>query len=873
MKLSRLARRMFTADIWAPSLLALFVAVVSGLVTLAPRALAQADAEYLASRVGEVSAVRGDLRARWDTEVAVGGSGTDDPWGVWFDSLNRLRAAQPEPLRGLLGSPQILAHLGAQSVFIPQGTEFYQVRVTLTANPEMTSQFELVSGRWPQPGVSPQTGNVEVVLPDDVAARIGKRAGDALGEGIALVGTVRIADPAAPRWRFDPSLQLEQEVDPNNGTAAAVAAFMAPEDLLNVAAESGTRVGFFVWYPLDAASLAAGRVSLPELRTQLVGFQSDVREVVPAGALEPALKRQEARFDTGLTEVLDGIVKQQRTTASLVAVVVAGPVGVAVALMLVAVRMVLQRHRATLVITRSRGASPRQLRVWAAGWGLLAGMPAALLGHLAATLLVPFDIGAWQWLPTIVAGLLPAAMLALGVEATTPTGRKDLSVSGGGRWRIAAEVAVLAGAALACWQLFTRDAGSEAGIDWLATLTPLALAAAGCVAALRFYPLPLTGLVRWFRRGPGLTGFLGATRALRAPTAGGVPAMAVVLGAAVAVAGVGLFGTVSHGARAAVWQDVGAAVKLSGPRITDDLLAKVRAIDGVVAAGRLFFTGNQRDLKGHDVRLWLAEPELARVWAQGIDTQPPREFWEDGEPKVLTSEGIGRGTATLAELGRARLVGSLPALPGAGETGDWALARTDQWRASPGSPTILLVATGPGVDPAAIAAQLQELEPYAQVLTAADGLAAVAAHPALSLLQRIFAVSGALAGVFAVAAVLLVQVMGGPDRLRLLAVLRTMGATGEQARGVTAWELGPLVGVALSLGVGLGLGTGWLLVSCLDLSGLTTGNHRPAWHPDLVALAAVVAALVCGAAAAVVVSARAAGRASVSRVLRIGEEG
>ena len=551
MKLSRLARRMFTADIWAPLLLALFVAVVSGLVTLAPRALAQADAEYLASRVGEVSAVRGDLRARWDTEVAVGGSGTDDPWGVWFDSLNRLRAAQPEPLRGLLGSPQILAHLGAQSVFIPQGTEFYQVRVTLTANPEMTSQFELVSGRWPQPGVSPQTGNVEVVLPDDVAARIGKRAGDALGEGIALVGTVRIADPAAPRWRFDPSLQLEQEVDPNNGTAAAVAAFMAPEDLLNVAAESGTRVGFFVWYPLDAASLAAGRVSLPELRTQLVGFQSDVREVVPAGALEPALKRQEARFDTGLTEVLDGIVKQQRTTASLVAVVVAGPVGVAVALMLVAARMVLQRHRATLVITRSRGASPRQLRVWAAGWGLLAGMPAALLGHLAATLLVPFDIGAWQWLPTILAGLLPAAMLALGVEATTPTGRKDLSVSGGGRWRIAAEVAVLAGAALACWQLFTRDAGSEAGIDWLATLTPLVLAAAGCVVALRFYPLPLTGLVRWFRRSPRLTGFLGATRALRAPAAGGVPAMAVVLGAAVAVAGVGLFGTVSHGARAA----------------------------------------------------------------------------------------------------------------------------------------------------------------------------------------------------------------------------------------------------------------------------------------------------------------------------------
>ena len=106
MKLSRLARRMFIADIWAPLLLALFVAVVSGLVTLAPRALAQADAEYLASRVGEVSAVRGDLRARWDTEVAVGGSGTDDPWGVWFDSLNRLRAAQPNRCADCSGRPR-----------------------------------------------------------------------------------------------------------------------------------------------------------------------------------------------------------------------------------------------------------------------------------------------------------------------------------------------------------------------------------------------------------------------------------------------------------------------------------------------------------------------------------------------------------------------------------------------------------------------------------------------------------------------------------------------------------------------------------------------------------------------------------------------
>lgn len=44
-------------------------------------------------------------------------------------------------------------------------------------------------------------------------------------------------------------------------------------------------------------------------------------------------------------------------------------------------------------------------------------------------------------------------------------------------------------------------------------------------------------------------------------------------------------------------------MKLSGLRITGDLLAKIRTIDGMVAVGRLFFTRSRRDLGGHDVRL------------------------------------------------------------------------------------------------------------------------------------------------------------------------------------------------------------------------------------------------------------------------------
>lgn len=95
--------------------------------------------------------------------------------------------------------------------------------------------------------------------------------------------------------------------------------------------------------------------------------------------------------------------------------------------------------------------------------------------------------------------------------------------------------------------------------------------------------------------------------------------MAVMPEAVVAVTGVSLLGTVPHGARAATWQDAGVAVKLSGPHIIDDLLVEMRAINGVVATGGLSLTGSQHDLRGHDVRLWLIESELAQVWVQGID--------------------------------------------------------------------------------------------------------------------------------------------------------------------------------------------------------------------------------------------------------------
>src|SRR5690606_23045854 len=147
-------------------------------------------------------------------------------------------------------------------------------------------------------------------------------------------------------------------------------------------------------------------------------------------------------------------------------------------------------------------------------------------------------------------------------DASLLQGRTDLSGRSASRWRWVLEVAVLALAAVSTWRLLDRgsrgDAATDSGIDLLAAATPVLLALAACVLALRLCPLPLAALTATLRGRATLTPFLGAARALRDPSGGLVPALAVVLGTTIALVSAVLLSTVTRGAEVAAWESNGA---------------------------------------------------------------------------------------------------------------------------------------------------------------------------------------------------------------------------------------------------------------------------------------------------------------------------
>src|SRR5699024_1786086 len=164
-------------------------------------------------------------------------------------------------------------------------------------------------------------------------------------------------------------------------------------------------------------------------------------------------------------------------------VVAAGPLGVALAVAGLGGRLVVHRRRPALALTLARGASPRQLRRLVAVEGLALGVPAALVGHLAAALLLPGPTPWWQWLVTGAVAVVPALALAGSLDdASLLQGRTDLSGRSARRWRWVLEVAVLALAAVATWRLLDRGsrgaAATDSGMDRLAAAPPAPLALA-----------------------------------------------------------------------------------------------------------------------------------------------------------------------------------------------------------------------------------------------------------------------------------------------------------------------------------------------------------------------------------------------------------
>lgn len=905
-----LAARQFAADPWVSAALALLVGLVSLLLTAVPRALDDVQARQLAQDVGRLSALQRDVTGTWGTTVefpaTTDASGTPtDSWQAFEDGAERIRQEQPEPLRSLLQPAQMHAFLTHSITTEPPiESTYYEATVTIYADPHLEDLVELVDGDWPElslggssdgrrghVGADDETAAepVQVMILDESAERTHWEIGDEIAPGLELAGTYRPKDPDDPRWQHVPNgTRMGILADPNRGEAAQVTAYLNPLNRGSLGPPASVRME--LWYPVDATAVTDDRIDTTLLRQQLTRMLAQQHVVVAAG--DPVLGwlqgDQLPSFSTELTGTLDQVARQQRATNSLLAVVAAGPLGVAAAVTALGARLVVHRRRPALAMTLARGASPRQLRWLVALEGLALGVPAAVLGHLAAGLLLPATPRWWEWVVTGVVAVVPAAALAASLDdASLLQQRSDLSARSGSRWRWVVEAAVLALAALATWRLLGResrgDAAAESGIDLLAAATPLLLALAACVAALRLYPLPLAALTRVLRRRTALTPFLGAARALRDPAGGLVPALAVVLGTTIALASSVLLTTVTRGAEAAAWQQNGGSIRISGPYADDAFVELLEGVDGVREVARVRDLGTRLDLvvdgQRDTLRLLIADDSLQQVLAPPSEAVgPPAAFYaQDGPVPVVTGGDVDlpAGDGDLGTLGRVRVVGHLDELPGLVTPGSWALVPKDRWEAAGKStPTgrSALVSLDEGADAAQVADEIRGAIGAGAVTTVQEELDEFTSAPVTIGLTRAFVGAALLSALLTVLSIVVVQLMGAGARARLLAVLRTLGLAPRQTRALTSWELGPLLVTSLVVGAALGLAIPWVLVRAVDLRGLTGGQHQPVLSVDPVTVGAVLLAVVLTVLLAVTVSAWLAGRTNLAQSLRVGEE-
>ncbi|WP_413451112.1 FtsX-like permease family protein [Georgenia phoenicis] len=923
-----LARRQATAHRAVPVALVLLVLLVSAVVTAWPRLLAGVDDRQVTHEIAATSPLSRDvvgvLPATWPWLPPPPPGSTPFPPDVEENlggvhvALEELRAAQPEPLRSLLGKPSFWVQSEPVEVEPPPDPLMGQQRLRLTVDPELADRVELVAGRWPEPhlAVDPFAGlddveraflnldervaltdaaiaasePLEVLLSAPAAEVLEWEVGTErriIGNTVPalLTGTYEVTDPGADHWDHN-RYSVEPYVvdDLNLGTSAEAAAYLDPAwdgQLPAGFPEHGQTFRTQMWFPVDPAALTADDVE--PAAAQLTRFTSP-QPLGPAGDTAPAY---EVRFASELGEVLDRVRQQQAVTSTVLTVIASGPLGVALAVFLLGARLLVSRRRAGLALLAARGGSGSQLRSVLALEGLVIGVPAAAVGALLAVLLLPGRTAPGDLAVTGAVALVPAVLLA---ASTSPRGLREGRADLGARrsrWRWIAEVVLLAVTAVALVLLVQRGVRpGTGGTDVLLTGVPLLLAVATCVVVLRVYPLPVRALAGALRRRRGVMAFLGSARAVREPAGGLVPAVALVVGVSVAMFSAVLSSTIGTGVQATAWQSVGADLRLSGPILDEEKAAAIAAVPGVAEVATI---GDAGTVSIAGERLTVAVADLAAVRAVqadgvGIDHLPADLPGASGDavPTVLSDaavEALGAGVGDTLEAAvgdgvTLEVVGTVGRLAGAGTTGE-VLVDAEAFAAAtdrPVLPRIALLDVTDGADPTAVLERVREVEPVALAQNPAGDERGFLSSPMAGGMNAALTVAVVLSLVLVVVAVVMTQLMGAPVRARLLAVLRTLGLDRRQARGIVAWELVPLAAVSVLAGGVLGVVVPWVVLGGMDLRALTGGEEQPELVVDPLVVGAVLGGVVLLTVLAVLVSTVLSSRADAASQLRMGEE-
>ncbi|MFC8826726.1 ABC transporter permease [Streptomyces sp. NPDC057137] len=744
---------------------------------------------------------------------------------------------------------------------------------TLAAQAGLDRHSTLREGRLPRADgtVTERTGEVEAAVTAETAKSLRIKVGSVVHVpgvdrdelGVRITGIVTPRDPENSYWAFETTLgapvlvtKPTSDVPPPRYWRASL--LLAPDAAPALLGTTGEPQTYWRIAP-DATALTAR--DAPRLASAVASLENgpELTELRAPTVVGPA-----AVVATGLDQIVADHRSMRSAIAPVVTVAALGIGAVAAVVLVMAGSLVAVRRQAELALLRSRGGSLRGI-----GGRLLAetaviAVPAAAVGLLLAVLTVPEA----RLLPAVAAAGAAAllACAALPVRAVVRHrrprphgGREDLVRARPSRRRTMAELTLLALGIGAVFALRRRgtggaaDPGGDGGIgdvDYLVSSAPVLVGLIAALVLVRLYPLPLRLVGRPAGRLRGAVGFLSLARAGRAASSGALPLLALLVALTTAAFGgsvlAGIDGARERAAVLATGADARISVLGSSAVLPDGLAELVRDSAGVgeVTAVRVEYgVPLPSDAKGFRTALGVTmigvEPRAyARLARQtGLGEFPAGALKSVGgggvrdggsdKGRVLpaiaspaVAERLGDGPRDIQspagdfKVRVAQIRSNTPAAPGA----DYLLVNSADLTQR--APTTLLV-TGAKLDGGALRRTVtgfgeKTRTPFVMTLRAEERKTFVNT-PMQEGAERIYAAAIAAGAGYALLALLLSLSQTAPERLTLLARLRTMGLTTRQGRQLLGLEVLPQALLAAVGGAFVGWATIVLLAPGVDL--------------------------------------------------------
>ncbi|HET9015429.1 MAG TPA: FtsX-like permease family protein [Thermomicrobiaceae bacterium] len=804
--------------------------------------------------------------------------------------------------------------------------------VTFRYQSGVTSHIKLVAGRMPAPTtatVMPTTAPrtpvpiIEVAMSQATAQTLGLTLNqpvvlepdfqdNLIGRGnvpnqvaVDVVGYIQILDPNADYWYADSSLQTPSVYDDGNTTEIYGTGLFAPQAYADVLKDTNPAMVEYSW-----------RFYVAPSRFTAEGFgplQNDVKRLDATYGSAFTTGPTDLTATTGLGDIFSQYAGQRRLTESILSLAVIGLLAVALAVIGLVGAFVAERRREAYALVRGRGGSTAQVLGAQAAEAALLGIPAVLLGYLAALLAVHAEPTIWS--PGLALGIALATVV-LTVGATLPYARRGLQALERDEVRrdrfsprrAAFEVFVVALAAAGIYLLRRRGlAGDSAtaqagGFDPYLAAVPILLGLAVGLVTLRLYVLPIRLLAWWAATRRDLVLFLGLRRVSRQSLVTSVPLLVLLLAVAISVFSSVMLHTIDVGQVETSWQLVGAPFRVdayAGATLDPTLdLSKVPGVTATASAlNETAVIAASGSLPGGLVTLFAVQTSAYEKVTAGSPVDP---HFSGALLAAPTGPGVGTGSLPIpaivsseSPLGRPMTVGetfginlhnqtvtfvvdqvrdSFPALSSV--SGPFVVTSLDALHAAlPGYATerTNLYVRAPDTAGPALNRAMNAQYAAAILTSRAAEYASVHDSPLIAGAVSGFQIGVAVAALYSVLAVVVALALTGRARARDVAYLRTLGLSPRQVLGLIAAEQAPPVVVALVVGTALGVGIIRLIAPALDFTAFTGPNVPVVVVIDWPTVVLLGVGLVVVVAVAVAATSALTERTSLSGVLRMGD--